>query len=94
MGISKAVFESAGKRTEHLIPGVYSRSNNVSSSGTVSAGNVVILGHSTGGKPNSLLSFSTLAEAKNSLVSGELLNGVAHAFSPSSDNRSVSMQCA
>ena len=87
MGISKAVFESAGKRTEHLIPGVYSRSNNVSSSGTVSAGNVVILGHSAGGKPNSLLSFSTLAEAKNSLVSGELLNGVAHAFSPSSDNR-------
>ena len=87
MGISKAVFESAGKRTEHLIPGVYSRSNNVSSSGTVSAGNLVILGHSTGGKPNTLLSFSTLAEAKDALVSGELLNGVAHAFVPSSENR-------
>lgn len=87
MGISKAVFESAGKRSEHLIPGAYSRSSNVSSSGTVSAGNVVILGRSAGGKPDSLLEFSTLAEAKDSLVSGELLNGVAHAFTPSSDNR-------
>ena len=87
MGISAAVFESAGKRTEHLIPGVYSRSNNVSSAGGVSAGNVVILGHSTGGKPNTLLSFSSIADAKDTLVSGELLNGVAHAFTPSVDNK-------
>ena len=87
MGISAAVFESAGKRTEHLIPGTYSRSNNISSAGGISSGNVVILGESTGGKPNTLLGFSTLAEAKDALVSGELLNGVAHAFTPSADSR-------
>lgn len=87
MGISSAIFESAGKRTEHLIPGVYSRSNNVSSGGGVSAGNLVILGTSTGGKPNKLLSFSTLGEAKDMLVSGELLDGVAHAFTPSNNNK-------
>ena len=87
MGISAAVFESASKRSEHLIPGTYSRSNNVSSSGGISFGNVVILGNSTGGKPNTLLKFSTLAEAKDVLVSGELLNGVAHAFTPSNSYR-------
>lgn len=87
MGINAAVFESAGKRSEHLIPGTYSRSNNVSSSGGISSGNVVILGNSTGGKPNTLLKFSTLAEAKDVLVSGELLNGVAHAFTPSANSR-------
>ena len=29
MGVSPAVFESAGKKTEHLIPGVYTRRNTV-----------------------------------------------------------------
>lgn len=91
MGIDAAVFESAGKRSEHLIPGTYSRSNNVSSSGGISSGNVVILGNSTGGKPNTLLRFSTLAEAKDVLVSGELLNGVAHAFTPSANSRPSSV---
>lgn len=91
MGIDAAVFESAGKRSEHLIPGTYSRSNNVSSSGGISSGNVVVLGNSTGGKPNTLLKFSTLAEAKDVLVSGELLNGVAHAFTPSANSKPSSV---
>lgn len=84
-GISAAVFESAGKRTEHWIPGSYSRSNNVSSAGGVNAGNLVIMGKSTGGEPCKLLSFSTLAEAKETLLGGELLDGVGHAFNSSPD---------
>lgn len=84
-GISAAVFESAGKRTEHWIPGTYSRSNNVSSAGGVNAGNLVIMGKSTGGEPGKLLSFSTLAEAKEILLGGELLTAVGHAFTASPD---------
>lgn len=84
-GISAAVFESAGKRTEHWIPGSYSRSNNVSSAGGISAGNLVIMGKSTGGEPGKLLSFSTLAEAKETLLGGDLLEGVGHAFNSSPD---------
>ncbi|MCQ2086684.1 MAG: phage tail sheath subtilisin-like domain-containing protein [Bacilli bacterium] len=84
-GISAAIFESAGRRTEHWIPGTYSRSNNVSSAGGVNAGNLVIMGKSTGGEPGKLLSFSTLAEAKETLLGGELLTGVGHAFNGSPD---------
>lgn len=84
-GISAAVFESAGKRTEHWIPGTYSRSNNVSSAGGVSAGNLVIMGKSTGGEPGKLLAFSTLAEAKETLLGGDLLTAVGHAFTASPD---------
>lgn len=86
MGIGPAIFESAGQRSEHYIPGAYSRSNSVGGgSGGVSAGNGVILGKSTGGKPQALLEFATIAEAKDALVSGELLDAVAHAFTPGGD---------
>lgn len=85
MGVSAAVFESAGKRTEHYVPGVYSRSNNVTSPSSVSSGNLCILGSSIGGKPLSLLEFGDIAEAKNALVSGELLEGVGLAFSGSNE---------
>ena len=84
-GISAAIFESAGKRTEHWIPGTYSRSNNVSSAGGVNAGNLVIMGKSTGGEPGKLLAFSTLAEAKETLLGGDLLTAVGHAFTASPD---------
>ena len=84
-GISAAIFESAGKRTEHWIPGTYSRSNNVSSAGGVNAGNLVIMGKSTGGEPGKLLTFSTLAEAKETLLGGDLLTAVGHAFTASPD---------
>lgn len=87
MGISAAVFESAGQRSEHLVPGVYSRSNNISGTGSVSAGNVVILGKSAGGEPHRLLEFGNISDAKDTLVSGELLEGVAQAFQPSADYR-------
>lgn len=83
MGVSAAIFESAGQRTEHYIPGTYSRSNNVSSPSGISAGNLVILGKSTGGKPQSLLSFSNLAEAKDVLLGGDLLSAIGYAFNGS-----------
>jgi hypothetical protein len=85
MGVSAAVFESAGKRTEHYVPGVYSRDNNVTSPSSVSSGNLCILGTSSGGEPLTLLEFGGLSEAKNSLVSGELLEGVGLAFNGSTE---------
>jgi hypothetical protein len=86
MGISPAIFESAGKRTEHLIPGAYSRSASVpAGGGGVSAGNGVILGHSTGGKPLHIYTFNTLSEAIEALTAGELLEAVGYAFSPNGD---------
>lgn len=83
MGLSPAIFESAGQRTEHYVPGVYSRSNNVSSPSGVSAGNHVILAKSTGGKPFELLSFGSLSEAKEQLVGGDLLKAIGYAFKAS-----------
>ena len=85
MGISAAIFESAGKRTEHYVPGVYSRSYNVTSPSGVSAGNLCILGSSNNGKPLELLEFGSVAEAKNTLGSGNLLEAVAYAFNGSND---------
>jgi hypothetical protein len=83
MGIGPAIFSSAGKRSEHYIPGAYSRSAAIpSASGGVSAGNAIVLGKSIGGKPNTIYVFQSLSEAQEVLVGGELLEGVAHAFSP------------
>lgn len=83
MGVGPAIFESAGQRTEHYVPGVYSRSNNVSSPSGVSAGNHVILAKSTGGKPFELLNFGSLSDAKEQLVSGDLLKAIGYAFKAS-----------
>jgi hypothetical protein len=43
------------------------------------------MGKSTGGKPQTLLSFSTLGEAAEELMDGELLKAAAHAFFPGGD---------
>ncbi len=80
MGVESAVFESAGKRTEHYIPGAYSRGNNVSSPNGVNAGNLCILGTATGGKPRELLEFGSLSEAQDVLKNGSLLNAIGYAF--------------
>lgn len=85
MGVSAAVFESAGKRTEHYVPGVYSRSNNVTSSSSVSSGNLCILGSSSGGIPLELMEFGSISDAKDILVSGDLLEGIGLAFNGSKD---------
>ncbi len=84
MGVGAAIFQSAGQRSEHYVPGAYSRSEAVGGAGTgVSANNGVILGRSRGGQPNKLFTFSTLQEARETLVDGDLLKAVAHAFNPS-----------
>lgn len=83
MGVSPAKFSSAGQTTEHYIPGNYSRRNVIGAGAGVSSGNLCIIGTSTGGKPLTLLSVADKAEAKELLVSGELLNAVAHAFNGS-----------
>jgi hypothetical protein len=84
-GVSPVVFETAGKRTEHLIPGVFTRRNNVPSGRGVPTQNLVILGQSIGGKPKTLLQMSDISEARNVLVGGSLLDGVANAFTGSKD---------
>lgn len=83
MGVSPAIFESGGQRSEHYVPGVYGRSFNMSSPSGISAGNLCIMGKSNGGEPFKMLEFSGIADAKESLVGGELLDAVANAFSAS-----------
>lgn len=83
MGVSPAIFESAGQRSEHFVPGVYGRSFNVSSPSGTSAGNLCILGKSNGGEPYKMLEFGGLADAQETLVGGELLDAIAYAFSGS-----------
>ena len=52
----------------------------------LSVGNVVaLLGVSTGGRPKSPLRFGSPSEARDALVSGELLDAVLMAFDPSSE---------
>ncbi len=83
MGVKPVYFDSSGKRSAHLIPGVFSRSSSIKGKdGGVSAGNVVIIGYAYAGRPNTLYEFSSIEEAKDILKGGELLDGVAHAFSP------------
>ncbi|MDR0473419.1 MAG: hypothetical protein LBH43_07095, partial [Treponema sp.] len=85
MGVSGAVFESAGKRTVHWVPGVYSRRNTVpSGTGTIS-NNLVIIGQAVGGKPNTMIPIADVTEARELLVGGQLLEAVAHAFNGSND---------
>ena len=83
MGVSPAIFESGGQRSEHYVPGVYGRSFNVSSPSGISAGNLCILGKSNGGEPYKMLEFSGVADAKEVLGGGELLDAIANAFSAS-----------
>lgn len=50
----------------------------------LSVGNIVALvGRSSGGKPNTALRFGSPSEAKDALISGELLTAVLKAFDPS-----------
>ena len=83
MGVSPAIFESGGQRSEHYVPGVYGRSFNISSPSGISAGNLCILGKSNGGEPYKMLEFSGIAEAQEKLIGGELLDAVGYAFGAS-----------
>ena len=83
MGVSPAIFESGGQRSEHYVPGVYGRSFNVSSPSGISAGNLCILGKSSGGEPYKMIELGGVADAQEALIGGELLDAVADAFSAS-----------
>lgn len=86
MGVESVAFQSAGQRTEHYIPGVYSRTSYVKNAGGgVSANNAVIVGESKGGKPNQLYVFYSPSEARDVLRGGPLLEAILHAFSPGND---------
>jgi hypothetical protein len=85
MGVGPAVFSSAGQRTEHYVPGAYSRSAAIGGQGGISAGNGVILGKSSMGKAGVLNEFASPREAQEILGDGELLKAVALAFNPSPD---------
>jgi hypothetical protein len=85
MGVGPAVFSSAGQRTEHFVPGAYSRSAAIGGQGGISAGNGVILGKSSMGMAGVLNEFSSPREAREILGDGELLKAVALAFNPSPD---------
>lgn len=85
MGVGSAIFESAGQRSEHTVPGVYSRSQNVSSPSGISASNYAIIGTAAGGECKKLLSFGSYAEAKDTLISGSLLDAIGYAFKNSGE---------
>lgn len=86
MGVSPATFSSAGKISQHYIPGAYSRNNFVSNEGGgVSSGNICILGYADLGEPNKLLVFDSANDARNELSGGEGLTGVIQAFAPGND---------
>lgn len=83
MGVKRTVFESGGQRTEHLIPGVWTRMNyERQGGGGVSANNAVIVGDSKGGEPRKVLYFNSPSEARAILLGGNGLEGVLHAFNP------------
>jgi hypothetical protein len=86
MGVSYAIFKSAGKISQHVIPGGYSRIDTPRGNvGPVSANRVVITGECTGGEPNKVLWFTSINDAINTLRSGDLLDAIRFALSPSSD---------
>ncbi|MDR2445899.1 MAG: hypothetical protein LBD58_01195, partial [Treponema sp.] len=64
MGVGPAVFSSAGQRTEHYVPGAYSRSAAIGGQGGISAGNGVILGKSSMGMAGVLNEFASPREAR------------------------------
>lgn len=60
-----------------------------------SVGNIAaFLGRAAGGQPNTVLRFGSPAEAKRSLISGELLDAILAAFSPSPETAGPSQVVA
>jgi len=86
MGVGAATFRSAGKISQHYIPGGYSRiSAPAGNIGPVSANRGVIVGECTGGKPNEVIWFTSINDAINVLRGGDLLNALRFALSPGGD---------
>lgn len=86
MGAKPAIFQSAGRISNHYRPGAYSRRNFVpDAGGGVSSGNICIMGPSETGKPHELLVFATANDARAALTAGEGLEGIIQAFNPGND---------
>ena len=84
--VTVATFTSAGKTSQHVIPGAYSRLDVLAgASGFVSVGNVVLIGSAQGGEPQKLLQFNNQSQALNTLKGGPLYDAIRHAFNPSPD---------
>lgn len=82
----QATFQSAGKVSQHIIPGAYSRiASAKAKAGFASTGNVLLLGTCLGGKPQEIQWFSSFEEAKNVIRGGNLLEVVREFFSPGGD---------
>lgn len=80
---SKSTFSSAGKISQHIIPGAYSRIDSVKgAAGFVSANKGVIMGQGFGPKPLTLYQFNSAAEALEVIKGGELLEAVRLSFDP------------
>jgi len=86
MGVDPAIFSSAGQRSQHYIPGAYSRNNFIANEGGgVSSGNICIMGDVDLGEPQKLLVFDSANDARAELQSGNGLEGVIQAFKPGND---------
>jgi hypothetical protein len=86
MSIGYRTFQSAGKISQHIIPGAFSRIDSVrGAGGLVAANNGVIMGQGYGLKPATLYQFNSSPEAMNALYGGPLKEAVRLAFDPGSD---------
>ena len=81
--VDLATFTSAGRTTQHVVPGVYSRLDVLAgASGFVSIGNAVLIGSAQGGEPQRLLQFNNQSQALSALKGGPLYDAIRHAFNP------------
>ena len=86
MSLDYRTFQSAGKISSHIIPGAYSRVDSIKGAGGLaSSNNGVVMGQSTGGEPNVLYQFNTVAEAE---VLGEADNDTVN-LDPDSTSGSI-----
>jgi len=83
MSLDFRTFQSAGRISTHIIPGAYSRIDSIKgATGLASANNGVVMGACTGGEPNVLYQFNTVAEAVATFRSGPLMDAIRLAFNP------------
>jgi len=81
--ISPRTFQSSGQISQHYVPGAYSRFDSVKgATSLVSANRAVIMGSAGGGEPDTLLTFTNIAQAVATLKSGPLMEAVRQAFNP------------
>jgi hypothetical protein len=86
MSVGFRTFQSAGKLSQHIIPGAFSRLDSVrGGGGLVSANNGVIMGQCFGLKPATLYQFNSVPEAMSFIYGGPVKEAVRLAFDPGND---------